>query len=139
MALKQGVIDGLDHTPAVCNLTKKFEDAKSFTQLTMPRAFHLDSARRVQDLPADPKKHLFRPFRYFAPISAADEGSEEEESPGQSRRRDLLTLPAGGYGHSEKNGRSGALQAERDQPALPATPINRRISEGSSGFYGYKQ
>jgi TRAP-type C4-dicarboxylate transport system substrate-binding protein len=33
MALKQGVIDGLDHTPMVCNITKKFEDAKFFTQL----------------------------------------------------------------------------------------------------------
>ncbi|SDU17661.1 TRAP transporter substrate-binding protein [Desulfobacula phenolica] len=33
IALKQGVITGLDHTPAVCNLTKKFEVAKNFTQL----------------------------------------------------------------------------------------------------------
>lgn len=33
VALKQGVITGLDHTPAVCNLTKKFEVAKYFTQL----------------------------------------------------------------------------------------------------------
>ncbi len=32
-ALKQGVIDGLDHTPPVCELTKKFEDTKFFTQL----------------------------------------------------------------------------------------------------------
>ncbi|THB75881.1 MAG: TRAP transporter substrate-binding protein [Desulfobacteraceae bacterium] len=33
VSLKQGVITGLDHTPAVCNLTKKFEVAKHFTQL----------------------------------------------------------------------------------------------------------
>jgi TRAP-type C4-dicarboxylate transport system substrate-binding protein len=31
MALKQGVIDGLDHTALVCQLTKKFEDAKFYT------------------------------------------------------------------------------------------------------------
>jgi TRAP-type C4-dicarboxylate transport system substrate-binding protein len=31
IALKQGVITGLDHTPIVCNITKKFEDAKYFT------------------------------------------------------------------------------------------------------------
>lgn len=31
VALKQGVITGLDHTPSVCNITKKFEDAKYFT------------------------------------------------------------------------------------------------------------
>jgi TRAP-type C4-dicarboxylate transport system substrate-binding protein len=33
VALKQGVITGLDHTPMVCNITKKFEVAKYFTQL----------------------------------------------------------------------------------------------------------
>jgi TRAP-type C4-dicarboxylate transport system substrate-binding protein len=31
VALKQGVITGLDHTPSVCMITKKFEDAKYFT------------------------------------------------------------------------------------------------------------
>ena len=33
VALKQGVITGLDHTPIVCNLTKKFEVAKHYTQI----------------------------------------------------------------------------------------------------------
>ncbi len=33
VALKQGVINGLDHTLAVCNLTKKFEVANYFTQI----------------------------------------------------------------------------------------------------------
>jgi TRAP-type C4-dicarboxylate transport system substrate-binding protein len=33
VALKQGVIDGLDHTPMVCNITKKFEVCKYFTYL----------------------------------------------------------------------------------------------------------
>jgi TRAP-type C4-dicarboxylate transport system substrate-binding protein len=33
IALKQGVIDGLDHTAIVCNITKKFEVAKYFTYL----------------------------------------------------------------------------------------------------------
>ncbi|MDQ7781424.1 MAG: TRAP transporter substrate-binding protein [Desulfomonilaceae bacterium] len=31
VALKQGVITGLDHTPSVCNITKKFEQAKYYT------------------------------------------------------------------------------------------------------------
>lgn len=33
VALKQGVITGLDHTPSVCNITKKFEVAKYYTQV----------------------------------------------------------------------------------------------------------
>jgi TRAP-type C4-dicarboxylate transport system substrate-binding protein len=32
-ALKQKVITGLDHTPIVCNITKKFEVAKYYTQI----------------------------------------------------------------------------------------------------------
>ncbi len=33
VALKQGVITGLDHTPMVCNITKKFEVAKYYTYI----------------------------------------------------------------------------------------------------------
>lgn len=33
VSLKQGVITGLDHTPTVCNITKKFEVAKYYTQI----------------------------------------------------------------------------------------------------------
>ncbi|HKI48088.1 MAG TPA: TRAP transporter substrate-binding protein DctP, partial [Desulfobacteria bacterium] len=33
VALKQGVITGLDHTPMVCYITKKFEVAKYFTRV----------------------------------------------------------------------------------------------------------
>jgi TRAP-type C4-dicarboxylate transport system substrate-binding protein len=33
VALKQGVIDGLDHTPMVCNITKKFEVCKYYTRV----------------------------------------------------------------------------------------------------------
>lgn len=33
VALKQGVIDGLDHSPMVCNITKKFEVARHYTQV----------------------------------------------------------------------------------------------------------
>ena len=33
VALKKGVIDGLDHTPTVCNITRKFDVAKYYTHL----------------------------------------------------------------------------------------------------------
>jgi TRAP-type C4-dicarboxylate transport system substrate-binding protein len=33
VALKQGVITGLDHTPTVCNVTHKFEVCKNFTKV----------------------------------------------------------------------------------------------------------
>ncbi len=41
VALKQGVITGLDHTPAVCNITKKFEDAKYYTYINYAQGLFL--------------------------------------------------------------------------------------------------
>ncbi len=41
IALKQGVITGLDHTPAVCYITKKFEVAKYFTRVNYAQGLFL--------------------------------------------------------------------------------------------------
>lgn len=58
MALKQGVIDGLDHTPMVCNITKKFEDAKYFTQLNYAQGLFIWIFNKAwyNSLPADLQK-----------------------------------------------------------------------------------
>ncbi len=58
MALKQGVIDGLDHTLIVCSLTKKFEDAKYFTQLNYAQGLFIwiFSKAWFKTLPADLQK-----------------------------------------------------------------------------------
>jgi TRAP-type C4-dicarboxylate transport system substrate-binding protein len=58
MALKQGVIDGLDHTPMVCNITKKFEDAKFFTQLDYAQGLFIWIFNKdwFKKLPADLQK-----------------------------------------------------------------------------------
>ncbi len=41
IALKQGVITGLDHTPMVCYITKKFEVAKYFTRVNYAQGLFL--------------------------------------------------------------------------------------------------
>ena len=41
VALKQGVITGLDHTPMVCFITKKFEVAKYFTRINYAQGLFL--------------------------------------------------------------------------------------------------
>jgi TRAP-type C4-dicarboxylate transport system substrate-binding protein len=58
MALKQGVIDGLDHTPMVCNITKKFEDAKYFTYVNYAQGLFIWIFNKAwfQTLPADLQK-----------------------------------------------------------------------------------
>ncbi len=55
VALKQGVIDGLDHTPTVCNITKKFEVAKYFTQINYAQGLFIWIFNKAwfQSLPED--------------------------------------------------------------------------------------
>ena len=52
-ALQTGVIDGLDHTPIVCNITKKFDVARYFTNLhyTQGLYIHMINERWLKKLP----------------------------------------------------------------------------------------
>ncbi|PLX81789.1 MAG: C4-dicarboxylate ABC transporter substrate-binding protein [Desulfuromonas sp.] len=54
-ALQTGVINGLDHTAIVCNITKKFTIAKSFTELNYAQGLfvHLMNKRWFDKLPQD--------------------------------------------------------------------------------------
>jgi TRAP-type C4-dicarboxylate transport system substrate-binding protein len=54
-ALQTGVITGLDHTAIVCNITKKFTIAKSFTELNYAQGLfvHLINKRWLNKLPKD--------------------------------------------------------------------------------------
>ncbi len=54
-ALQTGVISGLDHTAIVCNITKKFNIAKHFTELNYAQGLfvHLINKRWLNKLPAD--------------------------------------------------------------------------------------
>jgi TRAP-type C4-dicarboxylate transport system substrate-binding protein len=59
-ALQTGVINGLDHTAIVCNITKKFEVAKYFTEINYAQGLfiHLINKRWFDRLPADLQKIL---------------------------------------------------------------------------------
>jgi len=59
-ALQTGVITGLDHTAIVCNITKKFNIAKNFTELDYAQGLfiHLMNKRWFDKLPADLQKVL---------------------------------------------------------------------------------
>jgi len=58
VALKQGVIDGLDHTATVCSITKKFEDCKYFTSIdyAMGLFIWIFNKKWFQSLPPDLQK-----------------------------------------------------------------------------------
>ena len=57
-ALQTGVINGLDHTAIVCNITKKFTIAKYFTQVNYAQGLfiHLVNKRWFNKLPPDLQK-----------------------------------------------------------------------------------
>ena len=61
-ALQTGVINGLDHTPIVCNITKKFTIAKYFTEVNYAQGLfvHLMNKRWFDKLPADLQKVLLQ-------------------------------------------------------------------------------
>lgn len=58
VALKQGVITGLDHTPSVCNITKKFEVCKYYTYLDYAQGLFIWIFNKAwfNRLPADLQK-----------------------------------------------------------------------------------
>jgi len=58
VALKQGVITGLDHTPMVCNITKKFEVAKYYTPINYAQGLFIWIFNKawLNSLPADLQK-----------------------------------------------------------------------------------
>lgn len=61
-ALQTGVIDGLDHTPIVCNISKKFTVAKYYTQLDYAQGLyvHIINKKWLAQLPQELQKLLLK-------------------------------------------------------------------------------
>ena len=61
-ALQTGVITGLDHTPIVCNISKKFTVAHYYTQLDYAQGLyvHIINRRWLESLPADLREILLK-------------------------------------------------------------------------------
>jgi len=82
VALKQGVITGLDHTLTVCSVTKKFEVAKYFTRLNYAQGLFiwLFNKEWYNKLPADLQKILVETVRDMcAEARIADKQQEAEQ------------------------------------------------------------
>jgi TRAP-type C4-dicarboxylate transport system substrate-binding protein len=82
MAMKTGTIDGLDHTLVVCSITKKFEDAKFFTQVNYAQGLFIWIFNKAwfNTLPADLQKTFTQTIHDIAAdIRKQGRGQEEEE------------------------------------------------------------
>ncbi|MCK4503080.1 MAG: TRAP transporter substrate-binding protein [Desulfuromonadales bacterium] len=64
-ALQTGVISGLDHTPIVCNITKKFNVAKNYTNIEYAQGLyiHLINKKWFNKLPQDLQQILDRAIK----------------------------------------------------------------------------
>jgi TRAP-type C4-dicarboxylate transport system substrate-binding protein len=82
VALKQGVITGLDHTLTVCSLTKKFEVAKYYTRLNYAQGLFIWIFNKAwfNSLPADLQKIFIQTVHdVCAEARKADKGQEAEQ------------------------------------------------------------
>ena len=81
VALKQGVITGLDHTPSVCNITKKFEVCKYFTQINYAQGLFIWIFNKawLNRLPADLQETFKSVVHDVAAKSRGEAKLQEEE------------------------------------------------------------
>ena len=80
-ALQTGVIDGLDHTPIVCNISKKFTVAKYYTQVDYAQGLyvHLINRRWLHSLPPDLQKILLMVIREESAASRKRTMAQQEQ------------------------------------------------------------
>jgi TRAP-type C4-dicarboxylate transport system substrate-binding protein len=82
VALKQGVITGLDHTLTVCSITKKFEVAKYFTEINYAQGLFIWLFNKAwfKSLPSDLQKTLIETVKDMcAEARVAAEKQEMEQ------------------------------------------------------------
>ncbi len=79
IALKQGVITGLDHAPTVCNITKKFEVAKYFTQINYAQGLFIWIFNKAwfNNLPPD-LQHTFLEVVHEVCAQIREESKQQE-------------------------------------------------------------
>ena len=98
IALKQGVIDGLDHTPSVCNITKKFEDCKFFTQVNYAQGLFIWLFNKAwfKTLPQDLQKTFVDVVREVNVKIRAETVTQEDEQIAKSKEAgvEFIRLPA---------------------------------------------
>jgi len=94
-ALQTGVINGLDHTPTVCNITKKFDVAKYFTEVNYAQGLfiHLMNKRWFDKLPADLQKTLIAVIEEESANSRALTKAQQEAQIADAKAKGVEFIP----------------------------------------------
>jgi TRAP-type C4-dicarboxylate transport system substrate-binding protein len=108
VALKQGVIDGLDHTPMVCNITKKFEVAKYFTYVNYAQGLFIWIFNKAwfEKLPPDLQKTFVEVVHDVCAQIRKETVAQESEQIAKATEAgiEFITLPAKDMAWLKKKG-----------------------------------
>ena len=108
VSLKQGVIDGLDHTPMVCNITRKFEVAKSFTQINYAQGLFVNLLNKAwyDSLPADLQTTLIKVINEESAKTRDLTRKQEDTQIAKAKEKgiEFFTLSAGEMAELHKQG-----------------------------------
>jgi TRAP-type C4-dicarboxylate transport system substrate-binding protein len=110
-ALQTGVIDGLDHTPIVCSVSRKFDNVKNFTFLNYAQGLyiHLINQKWLQSLPDDLRDTLLQ--------VVAEQSTLAREATGIQEAREIAKAKTHGVHFHE------LAPGEREKLQKLATPI----------------
>lgn len=111
-ALQTGVITGLDHTPIVCNISKKFTVAKNFTRIDYAQGLyiHLMNERWLQKLPADLREVLLTAIR--------EESAKARSLTEEQQRHEIEAAQADGVSFYELSREEKARLVELAEPVV---------------------
>ncbi|MBI5569281.1 MAG: TRAP transporter substrate-binding protein [Desulfomonile tiedjei] len=144
IALKQGVITGLDHTPMVCNITKKFEDAKYFTYVNYAQGLFIWIFNKAwfNALPADLQKTFKEVVHEVCAKIRKETVLQEAEQIEMAKKAgiEFITLPADEIAILRKKGdavhKKYAPEINKLYPTDTYRPAN--YLEEVDGYIGYK-
>lgn len=113
-ALQTGVISGLDHTPTICNITKKFMVAKNFTRVDYAQGLfvHLTNKRWFDKLPPELQQILAE--------VVAEESAKAREATRKEQEREIAAAEAAGVRFLALNGNEKKRLIELAAPVYAA-------------------
>lgn len=116
-ALQTGVITGLDHSPIVCNITKKFDIASYFTEVNYAQGLfiHLTNERWLKELPENLRATLLKVI--------AEESADTRQRTRIQQEQQIAAAKASGVTFYQ-------LTAEQKQTLVEmAAPVYKRWEE----------
>ena len=111
-ALQTGVISGLDHTPIVCNITKKFTVAKGYTNINYAQGLyiHLINKSWFNSLPEDLQQMLTRIIK--------EESQQVRALTEQQQQDQIIAAKASGVVFSDLSAPDKAALVELAEPVV---------------------